>query len=72
MHHNPFIKFFFSYASDDAGKMNNTKMITNTCMHVLVTFFLMWNRVKYGIKIFMADKHATSNFPPEKHPPDST
>ena len=34
-------------------------------MHVFVTFFLMWNRVKYAIKIFKADKHATSNFPPK-------
>ena len=31
-------------------------------MHVFVTFLLMWNRVKHTIKIFMADKHATSNF----------
>ena len=28
-------------------------------------FFLMWNRVKYAINICMADKHATSNFPPK-------
>ena len=42
-------------------------------MHVLVTFFLMWNRVKYAIKIFVADKLATSNFPPKKtRHPDST
>ena len=25
-------------------------------------FFQMWNRVKYAMKTFMADKNATSNF----------
>ena len=46
MHHNPFI-MLFSYASDDAWIINNTKMITNTFMHVLDTINSLLHHEKH-------------------------